>query len=149
MKVRGFEYCNEEYIGTISLPLKGTSQSAGYDYFCPHEVIVMPGQTEKIVTGIKAYMQPGEVLILFPRSSNGIKHNIVLANTVGVVDADYYNNPHNGGNIIIVIRNNGNHPLKIGVGERFAQGVFFPFLSADNTETLYKERIGGVGSTAK
>ena len=149
MKVRGFEYCNKEYVGTVSLPVRGTLQSAGYDFFCPKDITVMPGATEKIITGIKAYMQPGEVLMLFPRSSYGIKHNIVLANTVGVVDADYYNNPDNGGNIIIAIRNNGNHPLKIGAGERFAQGVFFPFLPADNTETLHKERVGGVGSTDK
>ena len=148
MKVRGFEYC-KEYEGTIRLPVRGTSQSAGYDFFCPKDVTVMPGATEKIITGIKAYMQPGEVLMLFPRSSFGIKHNIGLANTVGVVDADYYNNPDNEGNIIIAVRNNGKRPLTICAGDRFAQGIFLPFLPADDTEVLKKERVGGLGSTGK
>lgn len=148
MRTRGFEYC-KNWEGRIRLPVRGTATSAGYDFFCPETISIGRGETVKVITGIKAYMQPGEVLMLFPRSSLGIKKDIILANTVGVVDADYYNNPDNEGNIIIALKNNGNHPVLVTVGERIAQGVFLPFLPADNEVVLHKERIGGIGSTNK
>ena len=87
--------------------------------------------------------------MLFPRSSFGIKKGLALANTVGVIDADYYNNEDNEGLIIIAIRNEGQIPFTIAKGERFAQGVFLPFLLADNTEVLHEERKGGLGSTGE
>ena len=151
MKCRGFEFCKgyrAEPHG-LQLPVRGTSQSAGYDFICPEDVLVLPGCTVKVNTGIKAYMQPGEVLMLFPRSSFGIKKGLALANTVGVIDADYYNNEDNEGLIIIAIRNEGQIPFTIAKGERFAQGVFLPFLPADQAEVLQNERKGGLGSTSK
>ena len=83
--------------------------------------------------------------MLFPRSSFGIQKGMVLANTVGVIDADYYNNEKNEGVIIIAIRNEGQIPFTIAKGERFAQGVFLPFLPA----VLQDERKGGLGSTSQ
>ena len=148
MKTRGFEFCKGWQVeGGVRLPVRGTPQSAGYDFFCPHDVLVLPHNTVKIVTGIKAYMQPGEVLMIFPRSSYGIQKGLVLANTVGVIDADFYNNPRDEGNIIIALRNEGQVPLVIEKGERFAQGIFLPFLAADTTEVLQDKRQGGLGST--
>lgn len=149
MKIRGFEFCKgwkAEPHG-LQLPVRGTPESAGYDFFCPKDVLVLPGNTAKIVTGIKAYMQPSEVLMLFPRSSFGIKKGMVLANTVGVIDSDYYNNEDNEGMIIIAIRNEGQIPFTIAKGERFAQGVFMPFLTADSMVVLNNTRNGGIGST--
>ena len=151
MKCRGFKFCKgyrAEPHG-LQLPVRGTSQSAGYDFICPEDVLVLPGCTVKVKTGIKAYMQPGEVLMLFPRSSFGIKKGLALANTVGIIDADYYNNEDNEGLIIIAIRNEGQIPFTIAKGERFAQGVFLPFLPADQAEVLHKERKGGLGSTGE
>lgn len=149
-RVRGFEYCkNWQCEVGVSLPVRGTPGSAGYDFFCPEEVLVLPGCTVKIVTGVKAYMQPGEVLLLFPRSSYGVKKGMVLANTVGVIDSDFYNNPRDEGNITIALRNDGQVPFTIKKGERFAQGVFMPYLLADNEDVLNDSRNGGIGSTDK
>lgn len=148
MKVRGFEFCKGwESEGKAYLPVHGTPNSAGYDFISPVDVLVLPGNTVKIVTGIKAYMQPGEVLMLFPRSSKGIEKGMVLANTTGIIDSDFYNNERDEGNIVIAIRNDGQIPFTIKKGERFAQGVFLPFLPADHAELLHKERKGGLGST--
>lgn len=149
-RVRGFEFCKHWQVeGNAILPARGTPQSAGYDFYAPHDEMVLPGCTVKIVTGIKAYMQPGEVLMIFPRSSYGIQRGLVLANTVGVIDADYYNNPKDEGNIVIAIRNEGPIPFLIKAGERFAQGVFLPFLPADASNVLQDERQGGLGSTSE
>lgn len=146
--IRGFEFCKKYVDGNkTELPVRGTPESAGYDFFSPIEVTILPGNTAKIETGIKAYMQPGEVLLLFPRSSYGIEKGMVLANTTGIIDADYYNNQKNEGNIIIAIRNEGQIPFTIHKGDRFAQGVFVPFLTADNAKTLNENRSGGLGST--
>ena len=94
-------------------------------------------------------MQPGEVLLLFPRSSYGVKKGMVLANTVGVIDSDFYNNPRDEGNITIALRNDGQVPFTIKKGERFAQGVFMPYLLADKEDVLNDSRNGGIGSTDK
>lgn len=145
---RGFEFCKDYIDGNkTELPVRGTEESAGYDFFSPIEVTVLPGNTAKIETGIKAYMQPGEVLLLFPRSSYGIEKGMVLANSTGVIDSDYYDNPKNEGNIIIAIRNDGQIPFTIHKGDRFAQGIFVPFLPADHAKVLNKNRTGGLGST--
>ena len=151
MRCRGFEFCKgyKAEAHGLQLPVRGTPRSAGYDFFCPEDVQVLPGCTVKIKTGIKAYMQPGEVLMLFPRPSFGIQKGMVLANTVGVIDADYYNNEKNEGVIIIAIRNEGQIPFTIAKGERFAQGVFLPFLPTDQAAVLQDERKGGLGSTSQ
>lgn len=119
--------------------------------FCPEDVTVYCGQTVLVKTGIKAYMQHGEVLKIYPRSSYGLKKGMVLANTVGIIDKDYYNNPDNEGNIIVGIRNAGPIPFTIKQGERFAQAIFEVFLEADKETYTQKEgeRKGGIGSTGE
>ena len=75
-------------VGSIPLPVRATSGSAGYDFTATCDVTLAPGQSALIPTGIRARMEPGWVLLLFPRSSLGFRHGVRLANTVGVIDSD-------------------------------------------------------------
>ena len=134
-------------IDAISLPRRATAGSAGYDFICPAEVTLAPGEAVTIPTGIRCEMQPGWVLMLFPRSGLGFKHQVRLANTVGVIDADYFH-AANEGHIMVRIVNGGDHAVSIAKGERFCQGVFLPHGLAEEDEVL-SDRTGGFGSTGK
>lgn len=162
MKIRGFEVAKgfEEY--GIPLPARSTKNSAGYDFFAIEDCEV-PSFYEQLLakiakkeplkptivkTGIKAYMENDEVLYIYNRSSNPIKKGLVLANSVGVVDSDYYENPDNDGHIMIAFYNFMPFSIKINKGDKIAQGVFSKFLKADN-DNENRERTGGFGSTGK
>lgn len=99
-----------------------------------------------VPTGIKAYMPADEFLQLANRSSNPLKRFLLLANGVGVIDADYYNNPDNEGHIMFQFVNFGVTDVTIKKGERIGQGIFLPFLKADQDETS-STRTGGFGSS--
>ena len=142
---RGFDVCRGFEDKGVKLPERATMCSAGYDIRALDEVVIPPKGTAKISTGVKAYMEIDEVLMLYPRSSMGIKKNVNLANGVAVIDADYYNNPANDGHIIICLYNFGDNEQKIEAGERVAQGVFCKYGSCgDIPDTV---RQGGTGST--
>lgn len=101
-----------------------------------------------VPTGIKAYMQEDEYLQLANRSSNPLKHFLVLPNGVGVVDSDYYNNEGNEGHIYFQLLNFGLFDKTIKKGDRIGQGIFHTFLKADSDETSdTAERTGGFGSS--
>lgn len=149
MKMRGFEIVKEEMRktkGEITLPTRGSKVSAGYDFYSPVDIILKPNEKTCVWSDIKAYMQEGEVLLLFVRSSIGIKKGLALSNGTGVIDADYYSNSSNDGNIGIALYNYSDKIVEIKKGERICQGVFVPFLEADNGNTD-KKRVGGIGST--
>ena len=149
MKMRGFEIVKEEMRktkGEITLPTRGSKVSAGYDFYSPVDIILKPHEKTCVWSDVKAYMQEGEVLLLFVRSSIGIKKGLALSNGTGVIDADYYSNSNNDGNIGIALYNYSDKAVEIKKGERICQGVFVPFLEADNGNTD-KKRIGGIGST--
>lgn len=150
MKTRGFEPVRPEFIksGSVIMPVRSTKHSAGYDIAnnTGDTIIIMPKQVIKWMTNIKAYMQPDEYLEIIPRSSTGIKKNLILMNTVGIIDSDYYSNPDNDGNIGIFLYNYGKHEAVIESGERVCQGIFKKFLIADNCNSDF-DRIGGLGST--
>ena len=129
------------------IPTRATSGSAGYDFYIPEKVILEPGETKMIKTGVRAYMEKNEVLLLYVRSSVGIKKKLVLANGTGVIDSDYYNNASNGGEIGICLRNNSFDHVTIEAGERIAQGIFINYLTVDNDNTN-TDRSGGFGSTS-
>ena len=100
-------------------------------------------------TGIKASMEEDEVLMLYNRSSNP-KRGLVLANSVGVIDADYYNNESNDGEIIFAFYNFMPFDVKIKVGDRIGQGVFQKFLRPEvGLKIKDIDRTGGLGSTDK
>ena len=131
----------------IPLPRRATAGSAGYDFVAPAETVVPAGGSALICTGIRAEMEPGWVLMLFPRSSLGFKTGIRLANSVGIIDSDYAF-AKNEGHIMVKLRNPLSGPVTIGRGERFCQGVFLPYGTAEEEDVL-AQRTGGFGSTGK
>ena len=132
-------------VAEIPLPKRATAGSAGYDFVSPVEVTVEPGETALIPTGIRAEMDPGWVLLLFPRSSLGFKYSLRLANTLGVIDSDYAF-AKNEGHIMVKLRNPLSVPVTIGRGDRFCQGIFLPYGTAEEDEVT-AGRVGGFGST--
>lgn len=131
------------------LPTRNDKASAGYDFYTPKDIIIYPHEGTKFATNIKATMEEDEVLMLYVRSSIGIKKGLTLANGTGVIDSSYYNNPDNEGNIMCVLYNNTNTMQVVKAGERVIQGVFMKYLVTDDDKPLNEERIGGIGSSGK
>ena len=170
---RGFEVCSSGVEFDFKLPTRSTLHSAGYDFYAPYDVVVpsLWKQVGKYLlhsllhfsfnsykeairptmvrTYIKAYMGNDEVLYIYNRSSSPIKKGLILSNSVGVVDSDFYNNLDNEGNIGVAFYNFYPFDVTIEKGERICQGVFAKFLKADNDIVLNNTRSGGYGSTGK
>ena len=140
---------DKELYESYSLPKRSTKNSAGYDIASLEEYTLKPGEAHIFVTGLKVTMNSDEVLYLYGRSSFGYKYNITLANSVGVIDSDFYNNIDNEGHFKVKLINHGEKEVKINIGDRIAQGVFMKYLIVDNEEKIIKERKGGLGSTDK
>ena len=136
----------QEYLD-ILLPKRATAGSAGYDFFCPKTISVGVGETVKIATGVRAKINEGWVLKIYPRSSLGFKYRLQLDNTVGIIDSDYYF-ADNEGHIFIKMTNCGDKPLVLEKGKAFAQGIFVEYgITVDDDVTAL--RTGGFGSTDK
>lgn len=145
---RFFEVVKDEHrknSGDIKLPTRSSEHSAGYDFYSPINAIIQPNESVMIWTDVKAYMYWDNALILIPRSSMG-KHPIMIANSVGLIDADYYSNKDNDGNIGFRLLNIGKTPYEIKVGDRIGQGIFVRYGTVDNDNTITK-REGGFGSS--
>lgn len=143
-------------IEDIDLPKRGTKSSAGYDFISPIGFELAPGEQIIIPTGIRCKMYSDHVLKLYPRSSVGIKHNISFANTVPIIDADYYN-AKNEGHILLAFKNNNKHhwfnckknkanTWVVNAGDRICQGILLPYGITIN-DKADTERTGGIGST--
>lgn len=159
------------------LPVRKTAKSAGYDFTVAEDVVIpayknllnrfptryfdsisledMGNMTKNlkakptlVPTGIKCELNDNTYLELSVRSSCPLKYWLILANGVGIIDADYYNNPDNEGHMFIKIQNEGKEVLKINKGDRFAQGIFNKFYLVDD-DCADKDRTGGFGSTGK
>lgn len=131
------------------LPKRKTAKSAGYDFVLPCDVRLNPRSISAIIpTNVKAFMPDDEVLMLYIRSSIGIKHHVTLANGTGIIDADYFSNPDNDGNIGICLQNNSDEIVSFKKGERIMQGVFVKYAVCDSDDTN-EVRKGGFGSTGK
>lgn len=147
-RTRYFEVMREDGI----MPKRSTKYSAGYDLFLPTDFAkpqpVLPGETIFFKLGIRAAMQPDEVLLIVVRSSVGIKKGLVLSNGTGVIDSDYYGNPFNGGEICMSLRNVGHEVQYLEPGMKIAQGIFVKYLTTDDDD-VSSERVGGIGSTSK
>ena len=150
MKTRGFEVISEEFRihknKEIKLPRRATNNSSGYDFYSPVRIIVPPHESVLVMSDVKAYMQSDEELLMFPRSGIGIK-GIIIRNTIGKIDSDYYSNIKNDGNIGISIWNTTDNPFVIEEGDRVCQGSFYKYLIVDNDNPISEERVGGFGST--
>ena len=131
----------------VTLPKRATGGSAGYDFVTPVAVTLRPGETVKIPTGIRAWMEEGWVLQIYPRSGLGFKYRLQLNNTVGIVDSDYYESD-NEGHIFIKMTNDSNEGkvLELPAGSGIAQGLFMEFGITVDDEASAK-RNGGFGST--
>lgn len=132
----------------IKLPKRATKHSAGYDFFVPANIEIRTDGVINIPTGIKCQMNVGWVLHMYPRSGRGFKYGIHLANTVGVIDGDYYGNVGNEGHIFVKLVNDSilSEDITLGEGTAFCQGVFVPYGTAEENSD-FKERAGGFGST--
>lgn len=114
----------------IKLPERSTKNSAGYDFFAIEDVEIMPAYAKPtmVKTGVKAKMEDGEFLMLANRSSNPSKKDLILANGVGIIDADYYGNPDNDGEIAFAFYNVGDEPVVIKKGEKLGQRNIYEVL---------------------
>lgn len=177
---RGFAIVERFSEADLTLPTRATKSAAGYDLAAATDftlpsiwhlnfikILVAIWQQKHLTdeaissgkavlkpylvpTGIKAYMNRDEVLILANRSSNPLKRSLILPNGVGVIDADYVDNPKNEGEIFVQMMNFGLKDVHIKKGERIAQGIFMPYLLTDNDDIDIKdERTGGFGSSGK
>ena len=176
---RGFQIVSKYRSAHLKLPSRATRASAGYDLASAVTMTVpsiwhfpflralwlirhrrsLDNQTFRqakrvlkpflIPTGIKAYMQPDEMLIVANRSSNPLKRGLIVPNGIGVIDADYYNNPTNEGEIFVQMLNFGIRDWRVHKGDRIAQGIFMPYLIADHEIKPTRKRQGGFGSSGK
>jgi dUTP pyrophosphatase len=139
-------YTNDEY----KEPKRATYESAGSDiYYTGKEIIRLFAKDKVIIiTNVKSYMKSGEMLLADVRGSQGLFADLMLCNTIGVIDKDYYNNENNEGNIAIALRNVGKNFITINPGDAIAQLIFVPFLAPDN-EPEQKDRVSGFGHTSE
>lgn len=151
-KIRGFEVAKGFEDAGINLPVRKTKYSAGYDIEAAEDIVIpsfKKGMNPTFVkTGVKAYMQDDEVLMIYNRSSNPKKKGLILANSVGVIDKDYYGNPENDGHIMFAFFNIKDEDITIKKGDAIGQGVFSKYLVTDN-DVAGGDRTGGFGSTDK
>lgn len=151
-KIRGFEIAKGFEDKGINLPERKTKYSAGYDVEAAEDLTIpsfKKGMKPTLVkTGVKAYMQDNEYLMLVNRSSNPGKKGLIMANSVGIIDKDYYGNPDNDGHFMFAFYNIKEEDIEIKKGDCIGQAIFMPYLLADG-DNAQGERSGGFGSTSK
>ncbi len=131
----------------IKLPKRATAGSAGYDFYTPFPIVLEPGQTVKIPTGIRVEMEENWVLKCYPRSGLGFKYRLQLNNTVGIIDSDYFYSD-NEGHIFVKLTNDTKEEkvVEVEAGKGFMQGIFVEYgITVDDDVTAV--RNGGFGST--
>ena len=139
----------KEIYDAIKLPKRATAGSAGYDFYAPFQVVLQPGCTMKIPTGIRARIDDGWVLKLYPRSGLGFKFRLQLNNTVGIIDSDYYGSD-NEGHIQVKLTNDSREgkTVEVEAGTGFSQGIFVEYgITVDDEAD--EVRNGGFGSTTR
>lgn len=143
------KYDTEKY--QFLIPQRQTQFSAGYDFKASKDILVKAGTMKPVLvpTGIKAKLERDQVLILANRSSNALKRGLIVPNGVGVIDADYYNNPDNEGEIMGMFINVGDKDYTIKQGDRIMQGIITAYSTVEGDKPAIVERKGGFGSTGK
>ena len=151
-KLRGFEVAKGFEDKNINLPERKTKYSAGYDIEAAEDCVVpafKPGMNPTLIkTGIKAYMQDNEYLMIVNRSSNPGKKGLVMANSIGIIDSDYYGNESNDGHFMFAYYNFFDHDVQIKKGDIIGQVIFSKYFKVDN-DNAEGTRTGGFGSTNK
>ena len=151
MRCRGFEVVKGYEDKGINLPVRKTRNSAGYDVEAAEDIVFpmfTPGCKPTLIpTGLKAYCMEDECYLLLNRSS-GPKKGLILANSVGLIDSDYYGNPDNDGHFYFAYFNCSDHDIEVKKGDVIGQVVFQKYLVVDN-DAAEGVRVGGFGSTDK
>ena len=131
----------------IRLPRRATAGSAGYDFFLTLPIVLRPGESIKVPTGVRARMDVNWVLQIYPRSGLGFKYRLQMNNTVGIIDSDYFYSD-NEGHIFIKILNDSREEktLELAEGMAFAQGIFMEYGITEDDDVT-ESRNGGFGST--
>lgn len=138
-----------DWYKAIELPRRGTKGSAGYDFICPVDISLKPGEELVVCSGIRCMMKENWVLKVYPRSSSGTKYRVQFNNTVPILDSDYYY-ADNEGHIMFKIINDGREGkvFELKKGEKLCQGIFVEYgITFD--DDVSTERTGGFGSTGK
>ena len=152
MRKRGFEVVKGYEDKDIHLPVRKTKYAAGYDVEAAEDVIIpvyKPGIKPTLIpTGLKAYCEPDEFFMLVNRSS-GPKKGFLMANSIGIVDHDYYNNEGNDGHFYFQYFNCSDKEIIIHKGDVIGQVIFQKYLMVDNDKPEDKIRAGGFGTTDK
>ena len=152
MKQRGFEIAKGYEDKEIHLPVRKTKYAAGYDVEAAEDITIpvyKPGIKPTLIpTGLKGYCQEDEYFMLVNRSS-GPKKGILMANSIGIIDHDYYNNEGNDGHFYFQYFNCSDHEITIHKGDVIGQVIFQKYLTVDNDKALDNVRTGGFGSTDK
>ena len=130
------------------LPERSTAKSAGYDFYVQEDIVCKSHEITLVKSGVKAFFSDNETLLLFNRSSNPKKKGLIILNGVGVIDADYVNNPDNEGEIGGLFYNMTNEDVVLKAGDKMMQGIFVEFKVTDD-DNATGERTGGFGSTGK
>ncbi|QWB95832.1 dUTP diphosphatase [Mycoplasmatota bacterium] len=145
--MRKFEIIKKFEAQGVTIPSRATAHSAGYDLASIEDITFNPGDIKMVPTGLKVKLPGDEALFVYPRSSLGIKKHLTMSNNVGVIDADYYNNPKNEGHIMVPLYNFGKEIVTIEKGERIAQGIFMNYKKTEDDQSDHIVRLGGFGSS--
>ena len=132
----------------VKLPTYGSPDAAGADLYAhipEGEIVIAPGETQMVHTGVCMELPRGFAGLIYARSGMATKRGLAPANKVGVVDCDYR------GEVIVALHNHGESAQKIAAGERVAQLVVAPYITADFEEvdelSSTERGAGGFGST--
>ena len=151
-RIRGFEIAKGFENQDIHLPIRKTKCSAGYDVEAAEDVTIpafKPGVKPTLVkTGLKAYCPEDEYYMLVNRSSNPGKKGLILANSIGIIDSDYYGNESNDGHFMFAYYNFFEHDVQVKKGDVIGQVISSKYFKVDN-DNAEGIRTGGFGSTNK
>lgn len=146
----GFEPLHEKMYEKLPLPSRATSGSSGYDFYCPFSIVLKPGQTLTIPTGVRAWIHPDWWLLCMPKSGLGFTYRVQLDNTIGNIDSDYAFSK-NEGHILLKVTNDSRDDKTLIFEEPFfkiMQGVFVPYgITLDDRADGVRD--GGFGSTGR
>lgn len=133
----------------IKLPKRATKGSAGYDIFATRDILLGPGETVKFPTGIRVELDDDKFLAIYPRSGLGFRYRLMLNNTVGIIDSDYFYSDNEGHIWVkLTLPEETKDIVEIHKGEAVCQGIIQQYFKVDNDDTD-EIRNGGFGSTSK
>lgn len=144
--MRRFEIVSAYINEGVNIPVRATSSSAGYDLESIENIVIKPREIVLVKTGLRIKMPANEVVLVYPRSSLAVKKGLMMSNSVGVIDSDYYN-AKNEGHVMIPLFNFTDQEVKIEKHERLAQAIFTTYFKTVDEKDSGVVRLGGFGSS--